>query len=210
LKKISATCILLSVLIFLSVQNRSIDFEVKASETLIQKVKIENCIGKLNTYNQPSIFNQISELTGQDIKSMKIQSIYTPKVEVKKNYTDDDVFCLAVAIYREHGSNTCSNRQRILDGNVIMNRVRSGDFANTIRGVLTSKGAYDGFQHGVKFPKSAKADCEKEAVKRAYECAKRVLDGEKLCPDDVIYQSEYSSLGVVWEKIGNTYYSRRG
>ena len=206
MKRTSAIFLSLIILISVCVTNRDIDFKVKAIETPIQEYKIKNCFGISTQKKELSVFEQVSLITKKDISSMKIISVYTPPS--KKTYTDDDLFCMAAVIYNEHGGNKATDWQRIADGNVVLNRIRSGKFAKTIRGVLESKGQYAGFENGVKFPKRATYDCEKEAVQRAYDIAKRVLEGEKVCPDDIVYQSEHKNLGIVWKKVGNTYYSR--
>ena len=211
MQRTSAICLSLALMLSISLMSDRIDFQVKATETPIHKYKIENCIGKIENTSEPTVFNEISLITKEKVSDMKIKSIYTPPPkEISKkvyNYTDDDLFCMAAGIYNEHGGNNATDIQRILDGNVIINRVKSGKFANTIRGVLESEGQYAGFENGVKFPSRAKNACEQEAVKMAYAIAKRVLEGETLCPSNVVYQSEYRHLGKLWKQIGNTYYS---
>lgn len=44
---------------------------------------------------------------------------------------------------------------------------------------------------GVVWPERASLASEQKAVERAYACAERVLLGEKLLEDDVIYQAEF-------------------
>lgn len=110
-------------------------------------------------------------------------------------YTDWELEMMSIVIYREAGGNECSNKTRIMVGNVVMNRVRSKSFPNTIYGVLTQRGQYAGMSNGVTWPRRASNRWEQDAVKRARKCAKKVLEGQSYLPSNVVYQSEYRSLG---------------
>lgn len=106
----------------------------------------------------------------------------------------DDPQCLellARAIYAEAGGNDCSDETRIMVGNVILNRMRCEWYPDTMEAVLTQKRQYNTFYWtGVIWDERASNPSEKEAVERAYKCAERVLLGERLLPEDVVFQSE--------------------
>ena len=107
----------------------------------------------------------------------------------------DDPQCLellARAIYAEAGGDDCSDETRIMVGNVILNRMRCEWYPDTMEAVLTQKRQYNTFYWtGVIWKERASNPSEKEAVERAYKCAERVLLGERLLPEDVVFQSEY-------------------
>lgn len=107
----------------------------------------------------------------------------------------DDPQCLellARAIYAEAGGDDCSDETRIMVGNVILNRMRCEWYPDTMEAVLTQKRQYNTFYWtGVIWNERASNPSEKEAVERAYKCAERVLLGERLLPEDVVFQSEY-------------------
>lgn len=108
--------------------------------------------------------------------------------------TDDpyDLELLARAIYAEAGGDDCSDETRIMVGNVILNRMNDPRYPDTMEEVLTQPLQYNIFDKtGVVWKDRASNPEEKDAVERAYRCAERVLLGEKLLPDDVIFQSEY-------------------
>ncbi len=108
--------------------------------------------------------------------------------------TDDpyDLELLARAIYAEAGGDECSDETRIMVGNVILNRMKDPRYPDTMEEVLTQPLQYNTFDKtGVVWKDRASEPDEKDAVERAYRCAERVLLGEKLLPDDVIFQSEY-------------------
>lgn len=169
------------------------DFELKRVRNL-QKIELKTC-----TLSKEGINNIVLEVKQKELQEEKER-------ELKQKQYEDDLFCLAVAIYREHGSNVCTDEQRLADGAVIMNRVNSPKFPNTIRGVLMANNAYQGFENGIYFPRVASCSCEIKAVERAYAIAKRVLDGERICPSNVYYQAEFGQGTGLWKKIGNTYY----
>lgn len=107
----------------------------------------------------------------------------------------DDPQCLellARAIYAEAGGDDCSDETRIMVGNVILNRMRCEWYPDTMEAVLTQKRQYNTFYWtGVIWNERASNPSEKDAVERAYKCAERVLLGERLLPEDVVFQSEY-------------------
>ena len=107
-------------------------------------------------------------------------------------YTSDELEMMALVIYQEAGSDACSDETRLMVGTVVMNRVEDERFPNTIYEVLTQKRQY-GLLHwtGLVWPKRANNPVEAHAVARAYECAKRILLGERLLPEDVIFQAEF-------------------
>jgi hypothetical protein len=73
-----------------------------------------------------------------------------------------------------------------------MNRVADSRFPDTLYGVLTQRAQY-GLLHwtGLVWPERASYASEAHAVARAYECAERILLGERFLPEDVIFQSEF-------------------
>ena len=106
----------------------------------------------------------------------------------------DDPQCLellARAIYAEAGGDDCSDETRIMVGNVIINRMNCDWYPDTMESVLTQYRQYNTFYWtGVIWNERASSPSEKDAVERAYKCAERVLLGERLLPEDVVFQSE--------------------
>jgi hypothetical protein len=105
-----------------------------------------------------------------------------------------DVELLACVIYQEAGADAqCDDcRRRVAD--VVLNRVASEHFPDTIYEVLTQKNQYGRFYYtGVKWPERASYDSEKHAVARAYRIAEEVLRGNhsELYGKDYIWQAEF-------------------
>lgn len=122
---------------------------------------------------------------------------------IPPTYTDDDLFCLAAVIYAEAGSDSCSDRLRMAVGNVVLNRTKSKYYPDTVRTVIEQPMQYGWLSRdGIAFPKGANED----AVNRAYDCAKRILEGETILPENVIFQAEFKQGEGVYEEIDGVYF----
>lgn len=99
---------------------------------------------------------------------------------------------LACTIYIEAGGDSCSDETRLMVGNVVLNRVADDRFPDTMEEVLLQPRQYNTFSWtGIKWPERASNESEADAVARAYDCARRLLEGERVLDDDVIFQSEH-------------------
>ena len=113
-------------------------------------------------------------------------------VATEPPYTTEELEHLAIAIYQEAGGDACSDETRLMVGSVVMNRVEDSRFPDTLHGVLTQRAQY-GRLHwtGIVWPERASNPGEAYAVERAYACAERILLGERVLPNDVIWQAEF-------------------
>ena len=110
---------------------------------------------------------------------------------------------MALVIYQEAGGDACDDETRLMVGTVVMNRVADERFPDTIEDVLLQKGQYGRFYWtGLVWPERAGKEVEQHAVARAYECAERILQGERALPADVVWQSEHIQGYVVEERDG--------
>ena len=125
----------------------------------------------------------------------------------KRYLSEDDVYCLAAAIYQEAGGDCCSDSTRIMVADVILNRVADDRYPDTIRGVLEDApgGAlqYGRFAlTGVCFPEKAETEAEKDAVKRAWFTAYEIAAGEhsELYGAGYIFQAEFEQgSDCIWK-----------
>ena len=105
-------------------------------------------------------------------------------------YTEDELELLACVIYCEAGGDEASDETRRMVGEVVLNRVADPRYPDTIEEVLTQRSQYGRFfWTGVVWP--SRATKEKEAVERAYDCARQVFTEPRLLPEDVVYQAEF-------------------
>lgn len=123
-----------------------------------------------------------------------------PTEEVKK-YTEYDLFYLAAAVCREAGGE--SEEIQLLVANVIINRVNSSIYPDTIYEVLTEYKQYGTmWKYGVSFPDWA----DDKVKEQCYSVAKRILEGERFCPENVLFQAEFKQGSGVYKQFGDDYY----
>lgn len=125
----------------------------------------------------------------------------TEPTEEVKSYTEDDLFYLAAAVCREAGGE--SEEIQLLVANVIINRVNSSLYPDTIYEVLTQYKQYGTmWKYGVSFP-----DWADEKVKeQCYSVAQRILEGERFCPENVLFQAEFEQGSGIFKQFGDDYY----
>ena len=109
----------------------------------------------------------------------------------------DDLYFMAHLIYAEAGSSWCSDELQIYVGSVVLNRVQSASFPNTLRDVIYQSGQYACTWDG---------NFEKEPDERAWKNAEIVLTNGSQLPDNVVYQAEFKQGSGVHCKVGNTYF----
>lgn len=130
-----------------------------------------------------------------EVTEKPVEAVEPEPEKVEPLYTEDELRMLATVIYCEAGADYIEDSTRQMVGEVVLNRVASEYFPNTIEEVLTAPYQYGRFYWtGVVFPERANYDCEKHAVVRAYECAEALLSGsvERLLPTDTIWQAEFT------------------
>ncbi len=107
-------------------------------------------------------------------------------------YTAEELETLALVIYQEAGGDDCSDETRLMVGTVVLNRVADDRYPDTIAEVATEYKQYGRlYWTGLNWPERANKAEEVHAVKRAYDCAERLLDGYRALPAGVIYQAEF-------------------
>lgn len=105
-----------------------------------------------------------------------------------------EVEMLAIVIFQEAGGNShCDEcRRRVAD--VVLNRVASKHYPNTIAEVLTQRSQY-GRLHwkGIVWAKRASSPNEKKAVERAWRIAEEVMNGQHsdVYGKGYVYQAEF-------------------
>ena len=124
-------------------------------------------------------------------------------------YTERELELLAITIYCEAGSDTISDETRRMVGEVVLNRVASEAYPDTIEAVLTQRGQYGRFHWtGVVWPARASRSVEAHAVERAYDCARTVFEAERLLPTDTIYQAGFRQGTEVVASAPGFYFCR--
>ena len=129
--------------------------------------------------------------------------------EPAPSYTAEELDMLALVIYQEAGADDCSDDTRMKVGTVVMNRVADDRFPGSLYEVITEEAQY-GRLHwtGPVWPERASTEQEAHAVERAYECAERILQGERFLPEDVIWQAEFIQGTEIVAHQDNFYFCR--
>lgn len=112
-----------------------------------------------------------------------------------KHYTNKQLYLLSHLIYAEAGN--CSNELQLGVGSVVLNRVKSSKFPNTIKGVIYQSGQYSCIWDG-NFNKKP----NKQSIKNAIYLLK---NGSQL-PKHVVFQAEFMQGRGIYKKVGNTYF----
>lgn len=116
------------------------------------------------------------------------------QTELETKYTEYDFELLARVIEAEAGGE--SDYHKLCVGTVVMNRVASDKYPDTIEGVIYQPGQYQCVTN---------SHINKDPSESSYEAAESILDGRRMFRSSVVYQAEFIQ-GKVVEKVGNTYF----
>lgn len=117
------------------------------------------------------------------------------------NYDAVALYWLSRIISAESGGESMEGQ--IAVGNVVLNRVASTDFPNTIPGVIFDR------VDGVQFEPVSNGTVYKTPTAQAVEAAKRVLNGENVIGNALYFYAPALSQGV-WINANRTYYKTIG
>lgn len=123
------------------------------------------------------------------IEVEKVRDLYS----LEPPETDREM--LALIIYQEAGGDACCDECRYRVADVVLNRVASDRFPNTIYEVLTQRAQYGRlYWTGLVWPEKAFYEVEAHAVERAYRVAEDVLNGNhsELYGEGYIWQAEFT------------------
>lgn len=117
-------------------------------------------------------------------------------IEATAAYSDDDLYIMAHVICGE-GQGLPDEEQRLI-GSVVLNRVNSPDWPDTIKDVVFQKGQYVCTRDG---------NYDREPTDRNWENAKWLLENGSQLPEGVVYQLNkgVSGNGVYLETKYHTY-----
>ena len=157
---------------------------VKARETI---ASLEDDIEDLQTI----ITNQSKTIEEQETELLLLKD--TDPIP----YTQDDINILAAVMYGEEYPN---RYEMMLAGSVVLNRVKSPDFPNTIYEVVHQKNAQ--FE---QYAPRTKGFIGKELPAECYELAEILLRHGSIAPASVVYQAHFNQGEVFWEWQGEEF-----
>lgn len=111
-------------------------------------------------------------------------------------YTEDDLYELSHIINAEAGDAACSDELRIAVGSVVLNRVASDLFPDSIYAVIHQEGQYRPTWDGGFL---------KEPSEASVEVAKMLLEEGSQLPGDCLYQANFVQGSAVYEQFNTIY-----
>ena len=178
------------------------------NSTTTREVTIEHVVVETTIAEEVEFTEQVEEMTVavETTTETEIEDVVSEEeVEVKTkpaedefegegiSYTQAELDFMAAAICQEAGGESRYVKVRV--ANVMVNRVLSDSFPNTIEGVLTQRGQYDLYS-GRNFPDWATEEMKDEC----YEVARNVLSGEERpFPEKVVFQAEFRQGNGTYE-----------
>ena len=134
---------------------------------------------------------------GERIENMiREHKIMTDRLIKYMEHQKEEINLLAEVIYHENWHTDKDHLAAYYTGAVVMNRVNSSAWPNTVKEVLYQKGQYS----------TTKLFFKKEIPKECYDMARDIYkNGTPDVPEDVIFQA-MRPLGKTWKKVNTDYF----
>ena len=126
-----------------------------------------------------------------------------PQIDyIEQWWTDYELDILAAVIHYEAGSDECTDRHQQLVGQVVVNRMNSDEFPDTIYDVVTQQNPTQYSTYKKVLRDAGNRDIVSQ---RCYDNALAVLNGEVECPDNIVWQANFKQGSGVYEEIHTSY-----
>ena len=142
---------------------------------------------------------KIEQMVCRKIESNKASGKKKKQKKKKNNAVyNKDVLNIARIIQAENGGHP-NDEALVLTGVVVLKRVKSKHYPDTIMGVISQNGQYSTYADG-KF--------WNEPSKRSMRIAKKILKTNiaERYPDSLVFQSEFKQGRAVYKKLGHEYF----
>ena len=174
-------------------------FDTNIHNTTDKKYETWNCFfmffGETNEKRE-----RVSSYYVYDIAEETAEPTKKPakKKTKSKEVSENDILNLARIIQAENGGHE-DDEALLLTGVVVLKRVKSDEYPDTIMGVISQKGQYSTYADG-KF--------WNEPSKRSMRIAKRLLSTNIVheYPDNLVFQAEFRQGKSVYKKLGHEYF----
>lgn len=112
------------------------------------------------------------------------------------DFTEQDIELLAKIIMHECGAEWCGDEMKYNTGYVVLNRVASDDFPDTIYDVIYQPGQYSG------------VSCIEtlEYSDHVYEIAEDIILNGVQIPENVVYQANFVQGSGIYVQVQNMYF----
>lgn len=122
----------------------------------------------------------------------------------KSSYTSNDLRLLSSIVYCESGNQ--SYKGQVAVANVVLNRVKSRKFPNSIKGVVYQRGQFTPARSGSLSKALKLYDKKSSKLRKATKAAKAALSGEKAVKNSTLYFSGYSSKKVIKRRYSSAFF----
>lgn len=181
------------------------DFESKRNEALTKAGYADKIIeyAQLLGYGESHAILVLAQKDAELYKAFanNYSSVLDQLYKLKLEYSEHDVYLLAKIMYAEGGGYKHDDLLLMI-GNVVLNRVESPLFPNTIQQVIYQTGQYSPTFNSDRWAAI-------EPNEQCLRLAERLLQGERFCPKDVLYQAgrpQGSGIYWKWEGYGASEY----
>lgn len=139
----------------------------------------------------------------EENQQVETQAVKETKV-TESTYTKKELELLSKIIYAEAGCTWLSDLHQQMVGNVVLNRVSSDLFPDTIEEVIFQKGQYSPTFNRSKWNNVVPDE-------RTIANAKLLLEGFRVCPENVVFQAEFKQgkgvfMSISDKHLGTTYF----
>jgi spore germination cell wall hydrolase CwlJ-like protein len=128
------------------------------------------------------------------VESVSKTATENAKVQI---FEVQDIELLAKVIYAEAGAEYCGDDMKYYVGSVVLNRIKSDLFPNTLTDVIFQEGQYDCINTHYFY---------EEPSDRCYQIAKDLIINGSVLPDEVIWQANFIQGNGVHAQIQNMYF----
>ena len=164
---------------------------------LVLFIALYLCIATLET--QPEELHPDTEPIVNEVVVMERTGTPPPELEIKEIINEKDLDLLSRLIQAEAGATWCRDELQLATGSVVLNRIKSDKYPDTMEGVIFQK---DPIQY------STAEKLEKVVpTSRAIENARYLLTEGVTIPEDVIYQANFKQ-GKLYKEIQGVYFGR--
>ena len=225
MKKTSVLCVVMPLMVLLncmciSGQKGATDNDVQKPKSIvvsIEELDSDLCIidEEAEINSQPNGFDMnvdygflmAQAMANEDyIQAMLYEEIKNQKNEclgVADNLNYDDLLLLSKIVDAEAGSSWLTDEHRLLVASVVVNRIHSPEFPDTLYEVIYQSGQYA--------PVERDSFDELIPSKKSVEAAYKILSEGSIAPPDVVYQANFIQGSDTYKKIhddrlGTTYF----
>jgi len=115
--------------------------------------------------------------------------------------TQEDIYIMAHLLNGECG-NVKNDEWVKYYGSVVLNRIDSTEFPNTLKEVVFQK-------HPLQYACTVDGNYDREPPQRMFDIAKELLTNGSIIPKNIVFQAQKRQGSGTWKKCGNNYFCYR-